>query len=41
LGGGRSQIHLDNVDSETFKKLSSRVDELLEGDKGGSKKIKV
>ena len=42
LGGGRSQLLLDNVDAETFKKMNSKIDDLLEGEKtSGSKKVKL
>ena len=33
---------LDCIDGETFKKVNSKIDDLLEGEKNsGSKKIKV
>ena len=41
LGGGRGQIHLDSIDSETFRKLNGKLDDMLDGEKiMGSKKIK-
>lgn len=42
IGGGRSQLLLDCIDGETFKRVNSKIDDLLEGDKSaGSKKIKL
>jgi hypothetical protein len=42
LGAGRGQIHLDNLDPDTFRKLNAKLDELLDADKlQGSKKIKA
>lgn len=31
LGGGRSQLLLDSLDGETFKKINSKIDDFLEG----------
>lgn len=42
LGAGRGQIHLDNLDVETFRKLNSKLDELLDAEKlQGTKKLKI
>ena len=42
IGGGRSQLLFDCIDGETFKRVNSKIDDLLEGDKSaGSKKIKL
>jgi hypothetical protein len=42
LGGGRSQLLLDSIDPETFKRVNLKIDEVLEGEKAvGSKKIKI
>jgi hypothetical protein len=44
LGGGRCQLLLDNVDADNFKKVNSKLDDLLDGgEKGitGSKKVKA
>lgn len=41
MGGGRGQIHVDSIDSETFKKLNTKLDDILDSDKiNGNKKIK-
>lgn len=42
MGGGRSQLLLDCIDGETFKKINSKIDDFLEGEKSsGNKKVKV
>lgn len=41
LGGGRSQLLLDHIDPDTFKRANLRIDELLEGEKTSNKKIKL
>ena len=32
---------MDSIDVETFKKMGLKIDELLEGEKGTGKKVKM